>query len=899
MGGGGGTTPAASAIGQSSSSSVKFKKLKIKQQKLKNKPLRHVGGAPGGIITGSGSAGGVGGIGGSGGGGMGPFGALKASLLSHGEGGDAAHASSSAMSSSSSTHPTHLLAGKKTSLMSSLQLTDASRAIAASFPTMGCDGGGQQPLVTSSSTTTREGAGATTTSICLGAEFGAKDHFLSSFLYAVRLSILSLQSPLPPFLIPDHFKASVKFSMKGSTSSASVFSPSIPFPLRVEAIARHLIESNLSSSSTIIPDDVTFEDILEGLRTTARAIGDEVPSVVGSAVMTGARTGAGAPDQLQLQVPLSLPTWIKVKEYAPIVFASLRDKVYNFATRSHFARALFDTELGPPIKCPFSPRAAYVSSDRQVVVKIVEGTDVESLLSLVKSLHPYFVQRKTTIHSHYQPHHVLSSSTTSQQQSMGQHATSSSTTTTITVVNSLLPQYLAVYRISHAGSAAHSLAGILASVPSSVSSIMSSAIVSSVAKGSSSLGIGGSGIGATSSLVSQVGKSMAGMGISGTSSSAENDVYVVLIRNAISCNESFFPIHSYFLLNDSGIKKIPGRTMYTFCDTTQLQQREAGGKSSSVSEDDNLTIILKKADADRLLANLESDLKFLSGHLLIGYTLTVGVHSIDEWERQLREEEEDEEGGISEEDEDGEEEAGPGGGLSSLAKHLAGPRGTSSGERHFEEEEEDVAITSTSQLLGKRGGLLTRKDSVSLVIDPQRYPFVLPSPFVGVDSRASSRPSLHGSESGVSCSGSVSTTTAQHEQSQQQLGQLTGQQGRFVYFIGFEDLLPLSASFSSKELDLEKKLEKKEAKEKEKKEKKAEKEREKAEKQLEKMREKGGHVVTTTDEEGEGGHALQGQGQEGEGTVLSREIMGKKEAAREYSRNLLNQLKKRLVIVVD
>lgn len=205
-------------------------------------------------------------------------------------------------------------------------------------------------------------------------------------------------------------------------------------------------------------------------------------------------------------------------------------------------------------------------------------------------------------------------------------------------------------------------------------------------------------------------------------------------------------------------------------------------------------------------------------------------------------------------------------------------------------------------MLGRRGGgggLLTRKDSVSLVIDPQRYPFVLPSPFVGVDSRASSRPSLHGSESGVSCSGSVSTTTAQHEQSQQQLGQLAGQQGRFVYFIGFEDLLPLSASFSSKELDLEKKLEKKEAKEKEKKEKKAEKEREKAEKQLEKMmREKGagGHVVTTTDEEGEGGgHAPQ----EGEGTVLSREILGKKEAAREYSRNLLNQLKKRLVIVVD
>jgi hypothetical protein len=494
-----------------------------------------------------------------------------------------------------------------------------------------------------------------------GAEFTAKDHLLSSILYGVRVCSMSRQDPLPPFLLSDHFKSSVKYSMKSASSNPAVFAPSLSYEMRL---------SSILAATTAMEEDPLL-----------------------AANVTSSKQDSS------LSVALSLPNWLKVKEYAPNVFGTMRDKVYSF---SRCFDSFFDAERGPPLSC--SRSSLYVTSDRQVLVKSIEGSDVESLLSLLKTLHPHLVNRKS-INSH-----------------------------------SLLPQYLACFRIAHA-----SLTG-----PSE----------SSGAK---------------------------------VSSSDSSHVYLVLIRNPLSGNESFFPIHSEFVVT---------------AETVVCVSRRRG----VASQTDDLQMTLKSSDGRRLMSALEADLKFLAAHLLVGYSLVIGVHSIDEWERQLTN-----------------QERGEGDDVDDVT--------TSAGHT-------DSLISSVTRSLGQGMRVtgddddIMRKDSLSLVIDPVKHPFALPSPFVGVDSRASSRPSS------LNLAAESETSTG------------GGGGGRFVYFVGFDDLLPLSASFSSKELNLDNKSSKKSS-------------------------------------------LLESSSSSASDVTKNKEEMGKKEAAREYSRNMLNQVKKRIVMIED
>ena len=512
------------------------------------------------------------------------------------------------------------------------------------------------------------------------AEFTSKDHLLSSLLYGVKQSVMTSQDPLPPFLVPDHFKSSVKFSVKFPSS----FAPSITYPI------------------TINTDVDSEED-----------------------------------NSLVIQVPLSLPNVIKIKEYAPLVFATLRDKVYSFNSRTKFINSLFNSTEGPPFvlnsffKQLFSQQhyvqhkhhkehhlkesssgstseVMYSSSDHQVIIKIIEGSDVESLMSLLKSLHPFLVQRKS-VESVFPA--------------------------------SLLPQYLACFRLSQNPS-----------------------VTSSVAAKSSS------------------------------SSSDSSNLYVLFQRNPLSSSETFFPIHKYYSLTSDGIKLIG-----------------SSKETSSSSNESQLKLRIKREDSERLLAALESDLKFLSGHLLVGYSLLIGVHSIDVWETEINEEAE-------------------------------------------EEDDHESLMTSISQQLKKSLSMKQhqsedhRKESLSLVIDPSLHPFAIPSPFVSIDSRSSSRPSL-----------SQESTTSLNQQVQE------SSSSRFVYFIGFSDLIPLSPSFSVKELNLEKES-----------------------KESGKKSEKKSKSIIEVEQSSSAMEAKE---------TTSKEEMGKKEAAREYSRNLLIHFRNLLHVV--
>ena len=102
-------------------------------------------------------------------------------------------------------------------------------------------------------------------------------------------------------------------------------------------------------------------------------------------------------------------------------------------------------------------------------------------------------------------------------------------------------------------------------------------------------------------------------------------------------------------------------------------------------------------------------------------------------------------------------------------------------------------------------------------------------------------------------------------------------EGRFVYFIGFDDLIPLSASFSSKELNIEKVL---------------------SEKKKDKKSESGEGKKDKKDESGHKSLVSEGhQDKENVDTKKDDQEMGKKEAAREYSKHMMAQVKKRIKVI--
>lgn len=440
--------------------------------------------------------------------------------------------------------------------------------------------------------------------------------------------------------------------------------------------------------------------------------------------------------------------------------------------------------------------------DNLLLVKNIEGQDVESLLLLLKALHPYLVQRKSQASAINYP-----------------------------MVNSLLPQYMGVYRLSHPSPHHHSL--------SSVTSAASSSLMGSSSKVS------------------------------------ESHSYILILRNPLSSDPTFFPIHYTYCLSAEGIRKtrIPGDTSVTSfvpsvdknrsstSGSTKNKDKNKGqevpGASSVPTPDFNL--MLKKEDADRLISNLEADLKFLSGHLLVNYTLLIGVHSIDLWEKELAEEEADAAA------EGSEDESSL---VFSITQQMQG-LGKTPTEKSGDTKK--TAQVSGSPPTAKKKGH-QRKESLSLSIDPIKHPYAIPSPFVSAESRASSRPSLYSSEEG-GVAGSDSLLASASD-----LDEYFG--GRFVYFIGFDDLLPLSSSFSSKELNLDKSSKKD---------------------KKEKAEDKENHHLETAgaaDSTGPTGSGTESK-KDGEGSSVkpSGEEMGKKEAARTYSSGLLAQVKKRLKIV--
>lgn len=120
-----------------------------------------------------------------------------------------------------------------------------------------------------------------------------KDLLLSSLLYSLHQTILTIQTPLPPFLIPDHFKSFLKFSLKSSSSHSLM--PSFPYPSSAVAAA---LRAQLS--------------------------GGESESPPHSDVGAARPSGSVSDEQESLSISLTLPPSFKIKEYAPIVFASLR-----------------------------------------------------------------------------------------------------------------------------------------------------------------------------------------------------------------------------------------------------------------------------------------------------------------------------------------------------------------------------------------------------------------------------------------------------------------------------------------------------------------------------------------------------------------------------------------------
>lgn len=626
-----------------------------------------------------------------------------------------------------------------------------------------------------------------------GPEFSSKDHLLSSLLYSLNQSILTIQSPLPPFLIPDHFKSFLKFSLKSSSSHN--LTTQFPFPFSTRALS--LIEAETLGTTSVPLISGNVNDVVDNL--TA--------------------------------IPMPLPSWIKIKEYAPIVFASLRDKVYSFPTKTVFKESLLNPLKGPPSKVrdAESPRTMYVTSDCQLLIKTIDGSDLDGFLSLLKSLHPYLVQRKPGALQQQQ-----------QSNTAGIALAGSPPPTPACLVNSLLPQYMAVYRLSYAGS--HSF---------------SSMIASTVTSGTSGL------IGSASKV-----------------SSSDSHFYFVVMRNPLSSDESFFPIHYFYNVTADGVKRkytqFTGGTGAPM--STGRDEKKHSSVNTSISGDCNsdFTLTLKKDDAERLLSNLEADLKFLCSHLLVGYSLSIGIHSIDLWERELAEDEDDD-------DDDGEEEE-ESSLVASITQQFQGLRTTAGSASGVTTSPPQATFTGMATVSSNAASAVRkslrckkRKESLSLVIDPLRHPFALPSPFVGVDSRASSRPSLHSEQS--ECDSGL-------------VGDASRSNGRFVYWVGFCDLLPLSASFSSKEIrEFRERVNDKVSK----------KDKEKASKATANDTDKDNNLHGDDSLPYDSGASGTGE----TGTVTNtgkpskeaKEEMGKKEAAREYSKNLLNQMRRRIRIV--
>ena len=648
----------------------------------------------------------------------------------------------------------------------------------------------QQKLKDKSSSLSSAVIGSSSSSLLVltdsGPEFSSKDHLLSSLLYSLNQSILTIQSPLPPFLIPDHFKSFLKFSLKSSSSHN--LTTQFPFPFSTRALS--LIEA-------------------ETLGTTAPLL------------------GVNEADNLTA-IPMPLPSWIKIKEYAPIVFASLRDKVYSFPTKTVFKESLLNPWKGPPSKVRDAeqPRTIYVTSDCQLLIKTIDGSDLDGFLSLLKSLHPYLVQRK--------PGAVTSQPANAS----GIAVAGSPPPTPACLVNSLLPQYMAVYRLSYAGSHSYS-----------------SMIASTVTSGTSGL------IGSATKV-----------------SSSDSHFYLVVMRNPLSSDESFFPIHYFYNVTADGVKRNYASTTSSCKEGKKHSQVNTSFPSGDSNSD--FTLTLKKDDAERLLSNLEADLKFLCSHLLVGYSLSVGIHSIDLWERELAEDEDEDDDDAEEEDESSL--------VASITQQFQGLRAASTPGANISSTSGTSAATSPPNQSSFSGiGLLSdtgavrkslrckkRKESLSLVIDSLRHPFALPSPFVGVDSRASSRPSLHSEQS--ECDSGL-------------VGDASRSNGRFVYWVGFSDLLPLSASFSSKEI--------REFREREKGEKMSKKDKEKASKLNDTDKDNNLHQDDSLPYDSGASGTGEGVSNTSKPSKEAKEEMGKKEAAREYSKNLLNQMRRRIRIV--
>lgn len=146
-----------------------------------------------------------------------------------------------------------------------------------------------------------------------------KDMLLSSLLYSLNQSILTIPSPLPPFLLPDHFKSFLKFSLKSSSQSL------IPsFQLLSSASSQLALASSPSQDLNLSPP----------------------PTAPGAFDLSVAPSS----NDDMVTINLNLPTSFKIKEYAPIVFASLRDKVFSFGTKTLYKSSLFHPVKGPPVK---------------------------------------------------------------------------------------------------------------------------------------------------------------------------------------------------------------------------------------------------------------------------------------------------------------------------------------------------------------------------------------------------------------------------------------------------------------------------------------------------------------------------------------------------------------------
>lgn len=161
-----------------------------------------------------------------------------------------------------------------------------------------------------------------------------KDMLLSSLLYSLNQSILTIPCPLPPFLLPDHFKSFLKFSLKSSSSQSLI--PS--FQLLCAASSPLAIADAASSPS---------QDLNLSPPPTNQPAFDLSATMVTSS------------DDM-VTINLNLPTSFKIKEYAPIVFASLRDKVFSFGTKTLYKQSLFHPVKGPPIK--YTPQVVQATS---------------------------------------------------------------------------------------------------------------------------------------------------------------------------------------------------------------------------------------------------------------------------------------------------------------------------------------------------------------------------------------------------------------------------------------------------------------------------------------------------------------------------------------------------------